>query len=879
MTMRKGHFHRRSTAMSLALFSSALIAASAAAGEPFDDPAKALPSTLGTPPTAVAAAAATPAIAVPPAKLKLLQERAAHKREMSNPARFDQPDAAMAFFVNKRTGPIRTRGPNITKGSRSLDPQRYQAALARARWTPFHSTRDGGVILPAGPTLDAADGDLLGTWEPLGPSNQGGRTRQLVIDPTNADIMYAAAVGGGVWKSTDAGTSWNQLTDLLLPNIAVVSLAMDPKNPQVLYAGTGEGVFNGDAIRGAGMFKTTDGGATWAPLTATVPAAGVAGDFSYVFNIVVSSRSSQRLYASTRTGVFRSNDGGSSWAKLIDGVPVNGCHDIVMQTRRAVGYVFAACGTFAQATIHRALDSATSSFAPVFTTANMGRTSLAIAPSNESFVYAMSASNAAGNYNNGLLGVFRSTANGNPGSWTTQVSNTNSTKLNTLLLTNPVYGFLSDCGFGSTQFFNQGWYDNVIAVDPADPNRVWAGGIDLFRSDDGGVNWGLASYWWFSKGVDAQYAHADQHVIRFHPGYNGATNKIMYVASDGGVFRTDDARAAVGTTVANVCGTPVAGGVTWTELNNDYVTMQFYHGSAYPDGETFFGGTQDNGTWRGTTASAAWTNLLGGDGGYTAVDTKGDANAANDVLFAEYTGLSIQRSTNGGITFSSATTGISDTGFQFIAPFAMNTANRQQLWTGGFYIWRTTNQGTNWVRASTITAGLGSVSATATAPGNSNNVIVGMSDGYIHYNTAALSTTSATNWPVTRPRAEFLSSVAFDPTNASIAYATYGTFSGLSVYKTIDSGATWVAIPGAGVNALPRVPAHAVAVDPTNPSRIYVGTDIGVYTSLDGGASWYREVTGFGNVSVEHLEINGSGTKRLFAFTHGRGAWRVDLNP
>ena len=180
------------------------------------------------------------------------------------------------------------------------------------------------------------------------------------------------------------------------------------------------------------------------------------------------------------------------------------------------------------------------------------------------------------------------------------------------------------------------------------------------------------------------------------------------------------------------------------------------------------------------------------------------------------------------------------------------------MWTGGFYIWRTTNQANSWVQASAITAGNGSVSAVATAPSNSNNVIVGMSDGYIHYNTAALSATSATNWPSTRPRTEFVSSVAFDPSNASVAYATYETFSGDSVYKTVDSGATWVAIPGTGVNVLPKVPAHAVAVDPTNPSRIYVGTDIGVYTTLDGGANWYREVTGFGNVSVEHLEINGS---------------------
>ena len=823
--------------------------------------------------TNVTTSSDTAAPMVAPAKLKMLDERAARKRKMSNPARFDKPQEAMSFYVNKRTGPIITRGLDVTTGARPLDPGLYRAAIERARGKPVYSTRSGALLSAESVVAAAAaPGAALGTWSPLGPSNQGGRTRQLLIDPTNPSVLYTAAVGGGVWKTTDGGANWIQLTDLLLPNIAVASLAMDPKNSQVLYAGTGEGVFNGDAIRGTGIFKTTDGGTTWTPLAATVPAAGLAGDFSYVFNIVVSSRSSQRLYASTRTGVFRSNDGGASWSQVINGTAVNGCHDIVMQVNRATGYVFAACGTFAQGTVHRALDGPATAFAPVFSTSSMGRTSLAIAPSNEAYVYAM----ASNRTTHGVLGVYRSTANGNSGSWTSQLNT--SVKLNTLLLTNPVYAY-SECVGGSVGNYNQGWYDNVIAVDPVDPNIVWSGGIDLMRSTDGGANWGVASYWWFDKGVDPQYAHADNHVIRFAPGYNGTSNKTMYVASDGGIFRTSDARANVGTTISNVCGTPVAGSVAWTELNNNYVTTQFYHGATYPDGETYFGGMQDNGTWRGTTASSAWSRLTGGDGGYNAVDTQGDANPANDVLFVEYTGLSIQRSTNGGATFSDAVTGIVDNGFAFIAPFSMNTGNRQQLWTGGWYIWRTTTQANSWVRASAITAGQGSVSAVASSPSNGNNAIVGMSDGYIHYNTAALSSTSATSWPQTQPRAAFVTSAAFDPANASIAYATYATFSGLSVYKTTNAGASWVAIPGTGANVLPLVPAHTVVVDPTNSLRIYVGTDIGVYTTIDGGANWYRENTGFGNVSVDHLEINATGTKRLFAFTHGRGAWRVDLAP
>ena len=117
----------------------------------------------------------------------------------------------------------------------------------------------------------------------------------------------------------------------------------------------------------------------------------------------------------------------------------------------------------------------------------------------------------------------------------------------TLLLSNPVNGALTQCGIGTSQMFNQGWYDNVIAVDPTDPDKVWAGGVDLFRSDNGGVNWGVASYWWFQgngtppNNGDPQFVHADNHIIAFHPNYNGTTNQTMFAGNDGGLFRTDNA--------------------------------------------------------------------------------------------------------------------------------------------------------------------------------------------------------------------------------------------------------------------------------------------------------------------------------------------------
>jgi hypothetical protein len=807
-----------------------------------------------------------------PASLSSESMNAAKTEELEEEAReagrkrFDKPQEAVDFFLLKRSPTASQRRGSTPRviGLNAIPYERYREAIKHSERMP-RSSAVLGKQLPS----SASQATLIASaWDELGPGNIGGRTRGLVIDPSDPDTMYAAGVGGGVWRTEDGGASWTALDDMMA-NIAVNSLAMDPANSNVLYAGTGEGFFNADAIRGAGIFKTTDAGGSWSVVGDT----GTVSDFHYVNDIVVSSNNSQRVYAATRTGILRSLTGGLTWALVLDATAVNGCLDLAIRTDTADDTVFAGCGAGAQGTIYRNTDAGgVGTWDAVFTEAGMERTSLAIAPSNQAVVYAMAEEGAAGNYRGGLHAVYRSTTGGGLGSWTAQVRNTSPTKLNTVLLTNPVFAFFPECGFGPTaQFFNQGWYDNVLAVDPADPNRVWAGGIDLFRSDDGGANWGLASYWWANP-VLAQYAHADQHTIAFHPGYDGTTNKTMFVGNDGGLFTTLDARAATST---NVCS-PATGGISWSDLNNGYAVTQFYDGVPYPDGDTYFGGTQDNGTVRGGTAGGpnAWDTILGGDGGYVAVDP-----TDTDVLYAENFGLSIQKSTNGGASFANATFGIDDDGFLFISPFIMDRSDSQRLWTGGWYIWRTGNGADEWERASALTPGLGSVSALATAPTNANRALVAMSDGIILRNSAALSADSTTSWPSVTPRSGYVSSVAFDPTNADVAYATYSTFGGgAHVWKSTDGGATWTGIDGSGATGLPDIPAHSVVVDPSNSMRLYVGTDLGVYVTQDGGTNWAVENTGFANVVTEKLAVNTiAGTSTLYAFTHGRGAFKVSL--
>jgi photosystem II stability/assembly factor-like uncharacterized protein len=751
----------------------------------------------------------------------------------------DQPEETERYYQFKRA----------PGGDEPVPVERYISAANHIKRMPVYSTALASRLTGhRGYSIEA----VLSEWVPLGPGNIGGRTRSILIDPGAPEVMYAAGVAGGVWKTTNAGDSWQALDDLL-PNLAVSSMAMDPTNSNVIYAGTGEGFSNGDAVRGAGMLKTTDAGASWTYLTSTSNS-----NFFLINDIVISRNNHLRVYAATSTGVWVSNDGGSSWTlSFSNSTPSPSCLDLGIRTDKSTDYLFASFGNLAQATVFRNPDAAGSgSWMPVLSEPSMGRTTLAIAPSNQDVIYALAANLASGDYRLGLLAVFKSTDGG--ATWTARVRNTDSTKLNTLLLSS--LGLA--CGSTSN---NQGWYDNVIAADPLDENRVWAGGVTMFRSDDGGANWGLAT------GL-----HSDEHAIVFHPGYNGRQNATMFVGDDGGIYRTDNARAAVGNLPCSGGG----GSVQWTSLNHNYGVTQFYNGTPYPNAKSYFGGTQDNGTLRGSDDAGPnnWNSIMGGDGGYVAIDPN-DTN----VIYAETQNLAIRKSTDGGISFRTAVTGITNSNFLFIVPFAMDPGNSRRLWTGSNVVWRTTDGASQWTQASApLTAG--NTSAVAIFPGDSNRVLVGTSAGFVHHTGSALAADAGTVWDGSLPRAGFVSWVAYDPVDPNIAYATYSSFNRAGVatdrhiYKTIDGGATWAPIDGEGATGLPDIPVHCLVIDPTNRARLYIGTDLGVFVSTDAGTTWARENTGFANTPTESLTLtNAEGIVRLFAFTHGRGAYRVRL--
>ena len=808
--------------------------------------------------------------------------------------RFDEPGAAARHDLLRRQ----------PSDDRLEMPQLYEAASRRLESLSRFASRINRAVPNAQPQarlwtagervvsmLDrSVDAGILDAWTPLGPGNIGGRTRVVRFHPTVPTTLFAAGVSGGIWKSDDNGTTWRPTGDGLT-NIAVNALAIDPVRPDVMYAGTGEGYFReeirgtGLPLRGAGIYLTTNGGRTWQQLPQTA-----GPDFHWVNDLELGVADSRRVYAATRSGVWRSTDNGATWARLL-GVNVRGgCLELALRPDRNEDVLFASCGSYEQATVYRFPRAADrSDVEVVLREPNMGRTSLAISPSNPDIMYALAASNVPGPqgiFEQGLLAVYRSNSGGTAGSWQARVTNSDPNVMNTMLLTNLQTIFQRSCAIPTPPNpmapYTMGWYNNVIAVDPRDPERVWAAGVDWFRSDDGGRNWGLAS---FNSNTLPSHAHVDQHGIAFHPQYNGASNQVALIGNDGGIYRTTNARAATSNGPRAHCngGAPIQ--VNWTSLNRGYGVTQFYHGTPLPNGDQYIAGAQDNGTIFGSDELGpdGWRFVFGGDGGFSAVHPAQPAT-----WLMEFQWASLGRTTNSGNNITQGRTGLDpivssvlgpDGNYLFIAPFTHDPVSNN-IWLGGDFLYQGPNFGLTWTKVvSSQIPDAGRFSAIAISPTNNATVIAGTERGHIVRTTNGTQAAAGITFTASRPREGWVTSIAFDPRSASTVYATYGNFGGAHVYRSINGGDTWQSIDGSGSSGVPDIPVHSIVVDPDDSQRLYLGTDLGVMVSIDGGRTWMTEETGFGSAVTMWLALNRtpSGQKQLFAFTHGRGAWRVRL--
>lgn len=668
-------------------------------------------------------------------------------------------------------------------------------------------------------------GALALNWSQLGPGNIGGRIRTIVVHPTDPNIVYIGSVGGGVWKTTNSGTSWSPLKDDM-ENLAVCSMVMDPTNSNILYAGTGEGYFNGDAIRGEGIFKTTDAGTTWSRLSSTINS-----NFYYVNKLMI-DQTTNAIYAGTRKGLYRSTDGGTSFSGLLVGTGGADVHCMDVEIAYTLpSTIYASFGLFNDAAIYRSTDGG-SSFSSNLGQSGQGRIEIATSASNPLIAIASFC-----DLNTNGVTLMASTTNGGD-NWFT--------------MTVPGPAYSGPDNYASSQ----AWYDNIIYIDPNNASTFYVGGLDFWKSTNSGTNWTQKTNWYSEFGAP-QLVHADHHAIAFAP----SNSNLMFLGTDGGIFKSTNK------------------GENWTAINNNLFITQFYYGAVNPTGTIYYGGAQDNGTLK-STGSSSWSEIIGGDGGATEVDFNNPLN-----IYGEYVNFAFFKSVNGGATFSKAMSGIpTGPGFWdgttdrtlFISPFSIDPNNSNTIVAGTYRVWRTTNAALSWSAVSGDLTGDGTgssgskISTVIVAKGNSNIIYAGCSNGRVQ-----VTTDGGANWNLrnTGLPVAYCTRIATDPNNPAVAFASFSGFTaGSKVYKTTNSGVSWTNIS----SNLPNIPVSCIVVNPSNVNNIFVGTDLGVFSTTNSGVSWVQDNAGLANVSVSDLDYRASDNK-LFAATHGRSMFSTTI--
>ena len=675
--------------------------------------------------------------------------------------------------------------------------------------------------------IQSMDGINTSGWNSIGPFNIAGRVLALVVDPTNPNIIWAGSASGGLWKSTTGGVGTNAWSYINtgFNALSVSALTLDPTNHNIIYMGTGEismyyrpliGTQGARASYGMGILKSTDGGLTWMQtgLIWTFP------EITAVQKIVINPENTQTIYAATSEGVYKSSDGGNSWTQSNN---ILMAMDVVISPNDT-STLFSSHGNMNSSPnpgLYQTTNAGGSWFKLTagLPATDFGKTALTISLSQPSILYA-SIVNAATSKAHGL---YKSTDNGI--NWTL-VNSTN---------------YLGDLG----------WYANVVAVHPTNPDTAYSGGIDIYKSTNGGEN--------LNK-ISSGSVHVDQHAIAFDP-----TNpRVMYFGTDGGVYKTTN------------------GGQTFIDCNNGLVTTQFYPGfaNAFDDSTIAIGGLQDNGTLK-YSGSGYWAQILGADGGWCAIDPTN-----KNIMYFEEQWLALYKSINGGYGANYIVNGlpVGSGNTNFIAPFVIAPSNPSILYAGSKNVYKTTNGGGNWFSTDGQTTLNGTniacigvsrtnpdtiIAATGTGALGASPIfeVFSSSNGGQVWTNVTYNLNTSDSLPNRYPTA-----IEFDPTNSSMAYLTYSGYGTPHVFKTTNMGQNWTNISA----NLPDIPHQAITIDPEDPINIYVGTDLGVFHSSNSGTNWEEFNIGMPPAMVLDLTISRANGK-LRASTFGNGVYERPL--
>ena len=632
----------------------------------------------------------------------------------------------------------------------------------------------------------------ISNWEPLGPFNHintgswssgQGRVNVVVVDPNNANTIYIGAPAGGIWKSTDAGQNWTPLSDYL-PQIGVSGIAIDHTNSDIIYIATGD-KDAGDTYS-IGVLKSTDGGLTWNTTGLTFNnTSTVAAD------IFMHPNDPLTLWVATSAGLFKTSNGGTTWTNNLSG----NVKDLKLKPGNP-NIVYAVTNN----RFYRSTNGG-NSFTMITSgmPANSGRLIIDVTPANPEYVYVLSART-----NWSHQGLYKSTNSG----------------VNFSITQNTVDIFEAD----------QAWFDLALAVSDTNPEEVYTGVLNVWKSSDGGNNFTKINSW--SNPFQATYTHADIHFLRFYDG-------VLYCGSDGGVYVSTNNAAS------------------FTDLTATAQIGQFYRISVSKQSSSkIAGGLQDNGGY--ALSNNQWKNFYGADGMETAIDP----NNSNKYYGFIQNGGGLYFTNNAGASLSGSIGAPEGEGGNWITPLVFNSAG--ELFAGYSSLYKLVNG--SWQNISINSFFNGNIELIVVDPSNDDIMYIG--DGQDLYK----SSNRGVTFDYLFSFSSDITSIEVNVNNNNIIYVTASGLNGV-VSKSTNGGLSFAnfaqGLPSIGRNVIKHQANH-----PLNP--VYLGTSLGVYYRDDSMNSWIPYDTNLPNVTVTDLEINVLDGK-IIASTYGRGVWQSPI--